>query len=71
MRKPQVKGGPGRSWVGPGRSWAGPGEFLEDFGGSGGPKKKVAFPESKSNETFRNQLLSSKNRKSIVNSWFY
>ena len=40
MRKPQVKGGPGRSWAGPGRSWAGPGEFLEDFGGSGGAKKK-------------------------------
>ena len=71
MRKSQVKAGPGRSWVGPGRSRAGPGDFFEDFWRSGGPKKKVAFPESKSNETFRNQLSSSKNRKSIVNSWFY
>ena len=43
MRKPQVKGGPGRSWGGPGRSWAGPGEFLEDFWRSGGPKKKLHF----------------------------
>ena len=71
MRKPQVKGGPGRSWVGPGRSWAGPGEFLEDFGGSGGPKKKVAFPGSKSNETFRNQVFPSKNEKTMLNSRFY
>ena len=71
MRKVQVKGGPGRSWVGPGRSWAAPGEFLEDFWGSGGPKKKVAFPESKSNETFRNQVFPSKNEKTMLNSWFY
>ena len=46
MRKPQVKGGPGRSWVGPGRSRAGPGDFLEDFGRSGGPKKKSHFREA-------------------------
>ena len=43
MRKPQIKGGPGRSWVGPGRSWAAPGEFLEYFWRSGGPKKKLHF----------------------------
>ena len=71
MRKPQVKGGPGRSWGGPGRSWVGPGEFLKDFGGSVGAKKKVAFPGSKLYETFRNQVFPSKNRKSMLNSRFY
>ena len=70
MRKPQVKGGPGRSWVGPGRSWAGPGDLMEDFGGPGA-EKKVAFPGSKSNETFRNQVFPSKNEKSMLNSRFY
>ena len=62
MKSGEKARGQGRSWGGPGRSWAGPGEFLEDFGGSGGPKKKVAFPGSKSNETFRK----SKNRNFIV-----
>ena len=46
MRKPQVKGGPGRSWVGPGRSRAGPGEFSKIFGGPGGRKKKLHFREA-------------------------
>ena len=52
-----------------------PGRVLVNFwrilGGSGGPKKKVAFPESKSNETFRNQVFPSKNEKTMLNSWFY
>ena len=71
MRKPKVKAGPGRSWVGPGSSRVGPGDFFDDFKWSGGPKKKVPFFQMKSNETFRIQLSSSKNRKSIVFSWFY
>ena len=47
MRKPQVKGGPGRSWAGPGRSWAGPGELLGDFWGvRGAEKKRLHFREA-------------------------
>ena len=46
MRKPQVKGGPGRSWAGPGRSWAGSGESFGGFLGVWGAEKKLHFREA-------------------------
>ena len=56
-----VLGDPGRVLV----------NFWRIFWGPGGRKKKAAFPESKLHETFRNQVFPSKNRKSMLNSWFY
>ena len=45
VRKPQVKGGPGVVLGGRGVSWRIFGEFLPDFGGVWGPKKKSRISE--------------------------
>ena len=46
MRKPQVRGGPGAVLGDSGGSWGTFGGFLPDFGGSGGPKKRLHFQEA-------------------------